>query len=124
MLAEIRAFGLERNALRMQILWPLVPALALLVTLAASAAWRLVQLRPHESLFSVRDSVWFAAVCATLVLMPSAILLARWAELTGAGFAFRVIQLLELMSQGITLVLLLRAAWHAWYADWEPLRAA
>ena len=123
-LAEFSAFGIDRHDLRMQILWPLVPALAVLVVLAASAALRLVQLMPNRSLFSVRDSVWFAAVCALLVLMPSAILLERWAELSGPALAFRVIQLLELMSQGITLVLLMRAAHHAWYADCESLLPA
>jgi hypothetical protein len=119
LLAEIPALGVNRAALRAQVLWPVLPALTVLLTVAASAVLRLVQLVPIRALFRVRESVCFAAACATLVLLPSAILLSRWADVSGLESAYRLIQLLEYLEVSLTLVLLLRAAGELWYADCE-----
>jgi hypothetical protein len=118
LLAEFPMFGWDRSALRMQVLWPRLPLLLMLIALALLSAARLIQVVPSRSLLRVHHHMWFAMTCAALVMLPSAILLARWADGGAITSAWLTIRLLEFAAQGITVALLLRAARHAWYADY------
>ena len=107
------------GALRARLMLPVSCATVLLVAVATLAAIRRLQLKPDRARFRIRDLSSFALVCAALVLLPSEALLVRWAAQPEfqVGYAWPLIQAVQLLSLLITIALVFRGLRESWYAD-------